>query len=106
MLKVTNKVEPFILEAINDFEKEFEESVTWDCSLDFYPDSENSTEDNIPLVGVLGIYLEVPGSTDETVVSGSIFTAPFLEGEQIHKAVFDSLVALRERRERDQLSRP
>jgi hypothetical protein len=98
MQKVTNRFEPEILLAIDDFEKEFEESVTWDANLDFYPDLESATADNIPLVATVGIYLELPGSTDETVVSGSIYAPPFLESEQIYKAVFDSLVALREKR--------
>lgn len=97
MLSINNKFEPAILEAIADFEKEFEETVAYGFSLDFYPDIERATDDNVPLVATMGIYLEIPHS-DDNVISGSIFVPPQLETEQIYKAVFDSLVALRENR--------
>lgn len=99
MQNIANKFEPVLLEAINDFEKEFGESdsVTWGIGLDFYPDLERATDDNVPLVATLGIYLEIPNDS-ESVVNGSIFVPPQLEAEQIYKAVFDSLVALRQKR--------
>jgi hypothetical protein len=93
MNNLNYKFEPHILEAISDFEKEFDTLVTWGMGLDFYPDMSRATDDNVPLVATVGIYLEIP-HTDETVVSGSIFVPPFMEDEQIHKVVFDSLVAL------------
>lgn len=98
MQNVANKFEPAILEAINDFEKEFGETVTWGQGFDFFPDVERATEDNVPLLATVGIYLEIPGPAEDTVVSGSIFVPPQIEPEQIHKAVFDSLVALHQQR--------
>lgn len=104
MQNLSNKFEEPICQAIAYFEKEFSgdlggELVNWGCSLDFFPDAENASETGVPLVATVGIYLELPGLTKETVVSGSIFAPPYLEVEQIYQAVFDSLVALRERRE-------
>lgn len=99
MFRVHNRFEPQILEAIHDFENEFSgDPVTWEASMDFYPDIERATEDNVPLVATVGIYLEIPGPSVDTVISGSIFVPPSLEEEQIYKAVFDSLVALRQQR--------
>lgn len=98
MQNVADKFGSEILLAISDFESRFEDPVTWGQGLYFLPDVERSTSDNVPLLATVGIYLELPGPTEETVVSGSIFVPPQMEIEQVHKAVYDSLVSLREQR--------
>lgn len=97
MINLERKFTPEIQLAISDYEAEFTDEVTYGLGLDFFPDVENATDNNVPLVATLGIYLEIP-HTEETVISGSIFVPPQLETEQVYKAVFDSLVALRQQR--------
>ena len=98
MYNVHYKFEPEILEACKDFENKFGISdVCWGANLDFYPDVENATETNVPLVAAMGIYLEIP-NTEDTVISGSIYLPPQIEKEQIYTAIFNSLVALSDQR--------
>lgn len=97
MKNIADKFDHELLLAIRDYEKEFSEEVTYGIGLDFFPDVERATDDNVPLVATVGIYLEIP-HTEETVISGSIFVPPQLEVEQMYKIVFDSLVALRQQR--------
>lgn len=104
MYKIDFVFEPIILEALKAWETDHEDiQVAWTASIDFLPDVAEDGQEGLKLVPAMGIYLEIPGPTPDTVATNSFYYTPFLvDAEKLKEVVtaaLDSMLAKRQEAE-------